>query len=72
MIDNQFECPDKEKFHTPCPETYRAWHAWAEAHTKTHRPTKCPTCGFWSVWVRKKDHLADVSNVIEAARKESE
>jgi hypothetical protein len=29
------------------------WHNWAAQMAKTHRQRKCPTCGFYSVWVPK-------------------
>lgn len=42
------ECEAK---HTPCPESYTAYMEWAATMSKTHRQTKCKTCGKWAVWV---------------------
>lgn len=46
-------CPHFED-HTPCPEGYLAWHAWADRMAKTHRPEKCPGCGLYEIWTPKK------------------
>lgn len=46
-------CPNI-KAHTPAPESYLAWHAWAERKQKTHRVTRCPECELWSIWVPRK------------------
>lgn len=40
--------------HTPQPEGYREWHAWAERMSKTHRQVQCPNCGKWSIWLPKR------------------
>jgi len=45
-------CPNKAN-HTACPETYIAWHAWAEKISKTHWQTLCPGCDYWVIWVAK-------------------
>lgn len=38
--------------HTPCPEGYLAWHAWAGRMSRTgHRQVKCPGCGLWAIWL---------------------
>jgi hypothetical protein len=46
--------------HTPCPESYLGWHAWAEKQSKTHTQLKCPACGRYEIWApnrkRGKDH----------------
>lgn len=49
---NAEECPDAAK-HTRSPEGYLEWHEWAEKKSKTHRSTRCPTCGFYAVWKPK-------------------
>ena len=46
-------CPHFED-HTPCPEGYIQWHAWAETMAKTHRQEKCPGCGLYEIWTPKK------------------
>jgi len=39
--------------HTPCPEGYIQWHAWAEEMGKTHKQRKCSGCGKYSIWEPK-------------------
>lgn len=46
-------CPHFED-HTPCPEGYTQWHAWAETMSTTHKQRKCPGCGLYVVWTPKK------------------
>lgn len=46
-------CPHFED-HTPRPEGYLAWHAWADRMAKTHRQEKCPGCGLYAIWMPKK------------------
>lgn len=46
-------CPHFED-HTPQPEGYIQWHAWAEQMGKTHRQVKCGGCGRYSIWVPRK------------------
>lgn len=45
-------CPQRAK-HTPCPETYDAWHEWADKKMRTHRQVRCPGCRLWAIWVPK-------------------
>ncbi len=53
------DCP-KARTHTPCPKGYLQWHDWAATKARTHRQRKCPTCGFYAVWVPKvKPHPFD-------------
>jgi hypothetical protein len=47
--------------HTPCPEGYSQWHAWAEQKSKTHVQHRCPNCGLWSIWKRKPQHNTETS-----------
>lgn len=47
------DCPRAAEKHTPRPESYLAWFDWAQQKARTHRQRKCPTCGFWAVWVPK-------------------
>ncbi len=42
------------KRHTKCPAGYVAWHLWAKQKAKTHKQIKCPGCGLYAVWVKKK------------------
>lgn len=46
------ECANRH-LHTPCPDGYLAWHAWADKMGKTHKTRKCPTCGMWAIWEPK-------------------
>jgi hypothetical protein len=45
-------CPHFED-HTPRPEGYLAWHAWAKDMAKSHHQLKCIGCGRYSIWVPK-------------------
>jgi hypothetical protein len=51
-------CPHFED-HTPCPDGYIQWHAWAEKMSKTHRQVKCGGCGRYSIWVPRKRRERD-------------
>lgn len=42
-------CPNRED-HTPCPDDYRGWHAWAELMSKTHSQVTCNGCGLYAIW----------------------
>ncbi len=53
LLVEQPECK-----HTPSPEGYIQWHAWAEKKSKTHRQIRCPVCGLWAIWVPKKRKVA--------------
>lgn len=39
--------------HTPCPDGYLDWHAWAEGMSKTHKQRKCEGCGRYEIWEPK-------------------
>jgi hypothetical protein len=42
-------CPDAAKYHAPDePSGYLPWHDWAEEKAKTHKQTRCPTCGLYT------------------------
>jgi hypothetical protein len=43
--------------HTPSPEGYLNWHAWAAKMSKTHKQRKCPDCGRFEIWEPKRHHL---------------
>lgn len=43
-------CPQTDR-HTPEPESYVAWHLWADTMGKTHHQIQCVGCGLWAVWV---------------------
>lgn len=45
--------------HTPCPEGYLQWHAWAETMSKTHRQEKCGGCGLYAIWTPKRQPEVD-------------
>jgi hypothetical protein len=51
------DCPDAVK-HTKSPPGYLQWHAWAENKAKTHTQHRCPKCGFWVIWKRKRKAAA--------------
>lgn len=46
------------KDHTPCPEGYIQWHAWAREKAKTHKQVRCEECGRYQIWVPKKRRAA--------------
>ena len=41
--------------HTPCPDGYLDWHAWAEKMAREHEQKPCPVCGLWKIWVKKSE-----------------
>jgi hypothetical protein len=50
-IERACSCAEK---HTPCPQGYLAWHAWAAKKSKTHHQIKCEGCGLYTIWVPKR------------------
>ena len=48
------ECPNAAA-HTPAPDAYAGWNAWAYRMSKTHRQEKCPACGLYAIWTPKGD-----------------
>ena len=57
------ECPSN---HTLCPESYLAWHRWAEEKSKTHRQVQCEGCGRFLIWVPKTGGvMADWPKAVE-------
>jgi hypothetical protein len=50
----EIHCPSFHD-HTPSPEGYIQWHAWAKSMSKTHRQVRCTGCGRWSIWVEKRE-----------------
>lgn len=55
-------CPHFED-HTPSPEGYLNWQAWAAKMAKTHKQRKCEGCGRYAIWepknTRNKEHDHD-------------
>lgn len=49
------QCPDAATRHTKAPHSYLAWHEWATKMGRTHRQERCPTCGFFSVWIPRTE-----------------
>jgi len=47
-MSNTTTCPN-ESAHTPCPELYMQWHAWAKRMSKTHSQVKCNGCGRFKI-----------------------
>lgn len=45
-------CPDAAN-HTPSPDGYLAWHAWAARMGQGHRQVTCAVCGLYAVWIRR-------------------
>lgn len=46
-------CPHFED-HTPQPEGYIQWHAWAAFMSKTHKQRRCTGCDRYEIWEPKK------------------
>lgn len=44
------ECPNLRE-HTPAPDGYVAWHAWAARMNLTHAQHPCPGCGRLKIWL---------------------
>lgn len=53
MVSKPWLCPHAED-HTPAPEGYIQWHAWAQDMRKTHRQRRCAGCGLFRVWEPKQ------------------
>lgn len=53
LIERRDEFCQHAEDHTPCPEGYILWHAWAEKMSKTHKQVKCGECGRYSIWIPK-------------------
>jgi len=47
--------PDECEPHTPDPDGYLQWHAWAERMAATHVQRQCKGCGLWAIWEPKAD-----------------
>jgi hypothetical protein len=39
--------------HTPSPENYMGWWAWADKMAETHVNRQCRGCGLWAIWEPK-------------------
>ena len=50
---SEWLCPNFEN-HTPCPEGYIQWHAWAERKSKAHKQVLCDGCNLYVIWVPKR------------------
>jgi hypothetical protein len=46
------DCPLRAQ-HTPRPEGFLPYVAWAEAKSRTHRQLRCAGCHRWAIWVPK-------------------
>lgn len=49
----EVDCPSFHD-HTPCPEGYIQWHAWARRQMRTHRQIKCTGCDLYTIWIPRK------------------
>ena len=50
-------CPNEAE-HTPEPQSYLAWHNWADEKNKTHRQIRCSGCGRFKIWVLRNNKAA--------------
>jgi hypothetical protein len=53
VVQGDAECPNGDN-HTECPGGYTDWHEWAARMHKTHTQRKCPGCGLYRIWVKRK------------------
>lgn len=53
IVARHEDCPEVEK-HTKHPSGYVAHAEWAEKKSLKHYVIKCPACGFFAIWKRKK------------------
>ena len=54
------DCPDAAKLHVDAPRDMNL-----NGYSPTKRQVRCPSCGFWSMWVtRQKVKRIDWSNVV--------
>lgn len=51
--------PEECEPHTPSPDGYMQWHAWADRMEKTHIQRQCHGCGLWAVWEQKPDETRE-------------
>jgi hypothetical protein len=58
---NEALCPHFHD-HTPTPEGYLQWHAWARKMSRTHRQERCSGCGLYAIWVPRKPLAKEPSN----------
>lgn len=49
----EVECPSFHD-HTPCPDGYIQWHAWARRMNRTHKQIRCTGCGRFAIWIPRK------------------
>ena len=49
-------CPNISQ-HTPQPEGYNEWHAWAHEMGKTHKQIRCNGCHLLQIWIPKNPEL---------------
>lgn len=54
----EVDCPSFHD-HTPSPDGYIQWHAWAKRMGRTHRQIRCTGCGLWAIWLPRKKRNAD-------------
>jgi predicted RNA-binding Zn-ribbon protein involved in translation (DUF1610 family) len=47
-------CGRKGRYYPAQPDSYLAWHEWAEKKAKTHHQEKCPGCGKLTIWRKGK------------------
>lgn len=48
------DCPDAAKHSPSGPSGYTDWFEWAQKKGETHDQLRCPTCGFYVIWKRKR------------------
>lgn len=51
--------------HTSSPDGYINRDEWAVEMGKTHRQTRCPDCGLFVIWIRRKPGGRSVEDILE-------
>lgn len=54
-------CPNFHD-HTPCPDGYLQWHAWARKMKRTHRQVKCTGCSRYTIWIPRRNRYGLFTN----------
>lgn len=57
------DCPQRDK-HTPAPDGYMQWHAWAHRMAVGHRQVRCRGCKRYAIWVVKGTNKRPMDPVV--------
>ena len=65
---NQHDCPNKAN-HTPGPDAYLEWHAWATKMKQTHKQERCPQCGLYLIWTPRNGQPEDAVETLKRIKR---